>query len=239
MFLALDESLEGKTTVIGCLCFPMTDFAELESKAMNIRAIQRLWSEMKWNKINDTYGEKYLKYISAYLDNTNVTFHSWAYDDLPLAERVLRHRTADKKMIFYKHCYALIRAVMKKCIAAGVYDFYIVADSTGPLGNEQYKIITDYLKADRRFPVTPNLICCTTGDSATVNALQVADIATGCIAQACYTQRKLNDGKKKIHSYLLKSNQGIELDITPKVPGKLEEAKFHHCNINKYNAIKV
>ncbi len=236
MFLALDECFAGSTAVIGCVSIPRSIFSSLESNALNVRIEHRLWGEMKWNKISSpSYAEKYKTFVATIMANEQVTYHSWAYNrNLPILERRRIHQTSDKQKIFYRQCYALIRSVVKKCMAEGIFDFYIVADETGPLGTAEYKIIKEYLEKDRRFPIKPRLQFCSTGNSAVSASLQVADIVTGALTSKLYSGSELSDSHLVVFNYIESLNDGLPLGITPVSAGALSDMKFHHCNITEY-----
>ena len=232
MFLALDESIKDTTKIIGCVCFPMGEFGNIEKQVAEYRATQKMWSELKWNKINERHSQSYIDFLKIYMSRNDVTFHTWAYKELPLIERINVYRTNRRTDVFYKNTYTLIRSVIRKSLRENMNQFYILADETGSLGQENFRNYIEMLAKDR-MTSRAKILHCSTAKSHITSPLQVADIITGAVAKGCYD--KITDiGKQKVFDYLLEANDFIDLDITTKHLPSLYEVKIHHCNIDEY-----
>lgn len=236
MFLALDESLDNTTKVIGCICFPINMYGEFEREVAEFRATKKMWSEIKWKKVNERYADNYIRFARIFTDKPKVTFHTWAYKEMSMVDRIRIYHTSDKNEIFYKNTYTLIRSVMRKALKQGITQFYILADETGAPGRDNFKLFNEMLVNDTQLSSADVLYCATT-KSTMSGALQIADLITGAVAQGCYAKNITDTGKRRLYEHFLEVNDHIGLDITTKRLPDLYDTRVHHCNIDDFHRI--
>jgi hypothetical protein len=236
MFLALDESIDNPTKIIGCVCFPINMYGEFEKTVAEFRATKRMWSELKWNKLNEQYADRYIEFIKIFSDKPDVTFHTWAYEEVGGLERSRIYGTRDKGTIFYKNTYSLIRSVIRKAMKSGITQFYILADETGTPGRDNFKLFNEMLSNDSRLRGA-NVLYCATAKSTMSGTLQLADLITGAVSQGCYGTIS-DPGKIKVYNHFLEVNENIDLDITTISVPSLTDTRVHHCNIDEYYRLK-
>lgn len=229
MLLVLDECLEGKKKVLGCLCLPSEIFPDLEKQVSKVRLVEKLWGELKWNKITDGYFTKYSKVISNYFSSSQVTFHSWSFEiPDPIAMRTYYEN--NPKTVIYKQAYLLIRSVIRKCNNAGYTgSFYILPDETGSLGNTEYRKTQKLLTDDTKIQPKAVIDYCMPGNSACCGALQVVDLCTGAV-NCLLNNLKPSNVQKKLIEALEEINGDISIiSELPTLP-KLYEYKMHYFN---------
>ena len=221
MFLCLDESFSSKHTAIGCLSLPLDTLRQCESTFLNNRINEKVWGELKWDKVSERYCQKYLEFLKCYFSSEQVYFHSWVYEN-NCAE-------AKRPTTIYKHAYCLIRSVIRKLLKQG-FDgsFYIVADSTGEFGHREYKTTQDLLARDRGIHPQAKIAFCDQGDSGVCGAIQVCDIYTGATRYAYSRDKKDPEKADEIVDWLRKVNKGVPINYCyPCFPG-LKQFKIHH-----------
>lgn len=234
-FLALDESQEGNHITLSCICVPLELIPTLEKLYITSRIKNRVWGEVKWSKITDTYLEKYKELINVYLSNSEVTLHTWSYIQPPTDE-IRNYYDGKPGTVIYKQAYLLIRSVIRKCVNSSFADkFYIVPDATGKLGKEQYQLTQQYLIQHKSQIVSPNGITidyCSPGDSQVCGAIQIADITAGAVRH-CYNQSQQDPScANSLVEYLNELNEGIPINQHfPRLP-KLTDFKIHHCKFD-------
>ncbi len=230
MFLAIDESIAQQSVTLGCLCVPIEDLPKFEADHIQKRLEQKVWGEIKWERISKIYLEKYKTIISSYLLKKSVTFHSWTYNK-PSPKEIHDFYGGDSNKVIYKHAYILIRSVIRKCRNSGYRGpFYIVSDSTGKLGQQEYKITKNLLTTDPRFSPPLKLDFCSQGNSQVCGALQICDICTGATRYlSVHDVKKDPEAANEIVKMLEKINNGIPINLlTPTFPN-LFDFKIHHC----------
>jgi hypothetical protein len=229
MFLALDESIGSQYTTVGCLCLPDDQLSHLEFDFINLRLRHKVWAEVKWEKISKAYCQKYKDILSAYLSHGDVTFHSWTYRTPSSEERTRHYNGISAEKVIYRHAYMLIRSVIWKCRNAGYQgSYYILADETGSLGQEEYKTTQSLLKGDSNIKPSPNIDFCTTGNSMSCGAMQVSDICAGAVMSHYDEKYSGQAACKSIVDHLKSLNQGRELNFSPSKLPTLKSAKLHH-----------
>lgn len=234
MYIFLDESLRETDKVIGCVCIPDGIFEELEATALHFRIKNNLWGEIKWKGINPSYASKFIEFLDIYLTHPRVTFHTWAYKEFAATERMAIYQKTDKTEIFYSQCYALIRSTMESCFTTDrEFDFRILADSTGPTGEINYKEMREMFASDRRTNRF-RLNSFVTADSKSLNAFQAVDLVIGATAKGYYSKDEISPAKTAVLQHIISANSGIALDITSRIKAGRNEIKVHHCHINKY-----
>lgn len=229
MFLALDESFSNGFTTIGCLCLPIDKLREKEEKWIHNRISEKIWAELKWEKVCVNFLEKYKKFIVDYIEDDEITFHSWTYKT-PSGNEVAKFYSGDSSKVFYCQAYLLLRSVIRKCLNGG-YDnnFYIVVDETGKRGSQEYVKTKQMLIDDNN--IRPRVIIehCGQGNSSVCGALQISDICTGAVRYAYENRQTATSPSDEIKELLEKINKDIPLNYSPARLPKINEFKFHHC----------
>lgn len=230
MFLALDESYGSSKTTVGCLCLPVDDLPKYEALFIQKRLKEKVWGEIKWKYLSEEYLSKYKVLVSSYLSPASVTFHSWTYSRP--SQKILREcYGGNGSRVVYHHAYMLIRNVIRKCLNENLREpFYIVPDSSGRMGEEEYRIIRDLLLQDSSIKPQPKLDFCSNGNSAVCGALQVCDVCTGA-TQFVYGEivRQNRKVAKEFVRLLVQINKGIPINYSPKTLPRLSDYKIHHC----------
>ena len=232
MFLVIDESKGEQSTTVGCLCLPDSDFAKAETAILDGRVRERCWGEIKWQDTRDDYAAKYTGILADYFGSSNkITFHSLTYKKLDLQaknrlKRLFPDRSLSEERILDRRIYLLIRAVIWKCSLAGYEsDYYIIGDRRGGDDNSVYHTIGDFLAKDKRVRVKPHF--CSTGTSAVLGSLQIADLCAGAVA-SCYEADYHQIDTKQLKEKLIEVNKGIELTYSPPRLPKLHDYRLHH-----------
>lgn len=227
MLLALDESLEGTYKVVGCLCVPLDLFPDTEKKFISNRIDEKVWAELKWQKISSSYLDKYKKFITSYFESSGCTFHSWAYK-IPAQDLLSKYYDSDANKVIYKQAYMLIRSVMWKCINNGYTGpFYVLPDESGSLGKSEYTITQKLLNLDPRIRPHPSIEYCSPGNSTVCGALQISDICTGAVSSVV-NKLAISPASQEIINTLTSINEGIPIDFQfPSLPS-LHQYKIHH-----------
>lgn len=234
MFLALDESLGTTYNTISCVCLHEETLVELEKNLVKFRLDNKLWGELKWQKISSRYTDKYIQFLEHYIGAAGVTFHTWTFKK-PTRKELIDHYDSDKSKIVYVQAFLLIRSVIWKHRNSGYKgSYYILADSTEERGIYEYKTTNRLLRNDRRIFPKAEIDFCSTGASHICSALQIADLLAGATNhkyELCSTG--FEAGQNKIIDYLEEKNNNVPLNLSaPKLP-KLYEFKIHHCFFSK------
>lgn len=230
MFLALDESMGSSHVTLGCLCLPEAKLPELEAGFIKNRLEHKVWAEVKWSRLGKPYCDKYKTIVGDYLASPDVTFHSWTYKIPSGEERKTFYDGLDASKVVYRHAYLLIRTVIWKCRNSGYSgNFYILADETGKLGKDEYKITQDLLKNDSRIRPAPVIDFCATGSSISCGAMQVADLLTGAVMSQYDNGFSKQDACTDFVGHVVSLNGGTPLTYSPGAFPKLNEQKLHHC----------
>lgn len=229
MFIALDESISTNFLTIGCVVLPKAKLPELEKKQVQTRLDYKLWGEIKWSKGTQSYLEKYKLFLGNYLLDKEVTFHSWTLKR-PTADEIRRYYDGDGKKILYKHAYLLIRNVIRKCRNAGYKgEFYVLPDTTGEMGKNEYVETQKILKSDSNIYPPATVEFCAEGNSQVCGALQVADLCTGAVGYTYEKDFKDTSYSEGIVDYLKEINGGIDINFEyPSLP-RMKQFKLHHC----------
>ena len=231
MFLVIDESKGKSSTTVGCLCLPDSDFAKAESSVLSARIRERCWGEIKWQDARGDYAAKYTRILADYFGCSNkITLHSLTYKKLELQaktrlKRLFPDRQWSDERILDRRIYQLIRTVIWKCKQAGHdSDYYIIGDRRG--GDDRvYRTIGDLLAKDDSVRVRPQF--CSTGTSAVLGSLQVADLCAGAIA-SCYEAGYHQLDTKQLREKLIEINKGIDITYSPPKLPKLHDYRLHH-----------
>ena len=215
---------------LGCLCVPIKYLPNLEAQFVSKRIEHRLWAEIKWNKITTNYLPKYLDFLSTYLANNKVTYHSWTY--LKPTRQVLDgYYGGDKECVLYRQTYLLIRNVIRKYHNSSYNGpFTIIPDETGSRGQREYKSTHDLLNSDGYIKPKPNIEFCAQSDSKVLGALQICDLCTGAV-HYLYDHELSQDTESAnaVINLLQNINSGIPINYSPISLPKVEEYKLHHC----------
>ncbi|MCY4011061.1 MAG: hypothetical protein OXF30_03335 [Candidatus Saccharibacteria bacterium] len=232
MFLVIDESKSGSSTTVGCLCLPDSDFAKAEAMILDARIRERCWGEIKWQDARGDYASKYTRILADYFNcSDRVTFHSLTYKKLgsqakSRLKRLFPDRSWDEERVLDRRTYQLIRTVIWKCRQAG-YDssYYIIGDRRGSDDNSVYRTIGDLLAKDSKVRIKPQF--CSTGTSAVLGSLQIADLCAGAIA-SCYEVSYHQLDTQQIKAKLIEINKNVELTYSPSRLPKLHDHRLHH-----------
>lgn len=196
-----DESTEFPRKVVGAISIPLESFYELEDWFTKFRVDNKLFGEVKWEKIQSPgkYLNCYLDMIQKTLSIPGVKFHSNCYSGGQ-----------------YKASYALVRSISWKLSNYGYHDS--VAILFDELSCSEVDLTRDYLNGDRRF--RHDVLFCTESDSTVFTTMQVVDLICGSLA---YKINKLS-GKvvaTKVKDYFvgkvdeIDGDLGIELNFSP------------------------
>lgn len=233
MFLALDECKGNDFVTIGCVCLPKVKLSNLEKNFIDSRVTERCWGELKWSKVTENYLEKYKNLSDVLLSDSEVTYHSWTYKK-PSAIVRARHYGIGTSQddVIYRQAYLLIRNVIRKCKNSG-YDgaFYIVADESGS-GQEEYKKTNELLRNDTNIRGKTTIEFCSTGNSAALGSLQVADLCTGAVT-SYYEANLRNEANQKLVEHLVELNSKVPLTFNPARLPRLQDYKMHHYFFTK------
>lgn len=230
MFLALDESIGSTHETLGCLCFPESIMPKLEAQFIQHRIEHKVWAEVKWQRLCAPYVEKYEAMVRDYLAPDDVTFHSWTYRIPTAIERRSFYDGIDASLVVYRHAYLLIRTIIWKCRNNGYTGpFYILADESGKLGRNEYKITQGLLKRDPKISPPPVIDFCMTGSSTACGAMQITDLITGAVMSHYDEKFSKQDSCTKFIKMLAEINGGIPLDLSSRTLPKLHDQKLHHC----------
>ena len=232
MFLVIDESKGKSSTTVGCLCIPDENFIKAESSVVNARIREKCWGEIKWQRARSEYAAKYVRTLEDYFDcSAKTTFHSLTYKKLDARikgklKRLYSDRGWSGEEILDRRIYHLIRSVIWKCNVAGYEPkYYIIGDRRGGEGNKIYRVIGDLLAKDSKVRIRPEF--CSTGTSAVLGALQMADLCTGAVA-SCYEPGYNQTDTAQIKEKLIEINGGVGIDYSsPRLP-KLHDYRLHH-----------
>lgn len=230
MFLGVDESFNGDYTTLGCIAIPLNLLPDYEKDYISTRLKEKVWAEVKWSKLTESYLGKYKVILKNYLSQKDVTFHSWTYKK-PTREELNRFYSGDKDKVIYRQAYLLLRNVIRKVSNSGNEEpFYIVADETGPLGLEEYKITRDLLVGDKYINPHPKLEFCSQGNSQICGALQICDVLTGA-TQFLYDSKKVVDDytANELICFLKEINKGVPINNSCPAFPRLDDFKIHHC----------
>ncbi|HET9412475.1 MAG TPA: hypothetical protein VFO38_06610 [Candidatus Saccharimonadales bacterium] len=215
---------------IGCLCFPRAIMPELESVFIADRIKHRVWAEVKWSRLCTPYCDKYKSMVSNYLASSQVTYHSWTYSIPSAEERKQYYNGSDSSKIIYRHAYLLIRTVIWKCRNSGYRGpFYILADETGKLGREEYKITQELLKNDAKIDPPASIDFCNTGNSTSCGAMQVVDLLTGAVMSQYDEKFSKQDACIDFVEHLTALNNGVPLTFSSPGFPRLGAQKMQHC----------
>lgn len=231
MFLVIDESKGKSSTTVGCLCLPNPDFTKAEAAILDARIRERCWGEIKWQDARGDYAAKYARILADYFGcSDKITFHSLTYKRPGLQakvqlKRLYQDRQWSDERVLDRRIYQLIRTVIWKCKQAGYgSDYYIIGDRRGG-DNNVYHTISNLLAKDSRVRVKPQF--CSTGTSAVLGSLQIADLCAGSIA-SCYEASYHQLDTKQIKEKLVGVNRGIDLTYSPPRLPKLHDYRLHH-----------
>jgi len=164
MLITCDESTEYKIKVVGSISIPFEDFLKFESFVNSERLEQKVFGELKWQKIQQDgkYLNFYLKLITELFSYPQVIFHSNSY-----------------KGNKYKASYALVRSISWKMQnISKLCEIGILFDYEGKKGVEETELSRDIFQKDIKHKV----IFCTQIDSKIFNIMQITDILTGCVS---------------------------------------------------------
>lgn len=163
MLITCDESIEYKIKIVGSVSIPFDDFLKYESFVNAKRLENRVFGELKWQKIQEEgkYLDFYFTLIKELFSYPQVVFHSNGY-----------------KGNKYKASYALVRSISWKLQNMDYLNAIgVLFDYEGKRGVEETELSRDIFQND----IKHKLIFCTQIDSKIFNILQITDILTGCI----------------------------------------------------------
>lgn len=186
MLITCDESIDCTIKIVGSISVPFEDFFLYEDYVNRERIKNRVFGELKWQKLGETgkYYDFYLSAIKKLFENDNVIFHSNSY-------------RGNK----YKAGYALIRSVSWKLSNMGYKDnLGILFDEEGQRGQMEVRYSRKVLNKDPN--IQSDFIFCEQLDSKMFNILQITDLLTGCVAykknsEELQTKNKLNSVKEE------------------------------------------
>ncbi len=178
MLITCDESMEYRIKVVGSISIPFDDFLKYESFVNEERLKNRVFGELKWQKIQDEgkYLDFYLALIKELFSYPLVIFHSNSY-----------------KGNKYKASYALIRSISWKLQnMRDLNEIGVLFDYEGRKGVEETELSREIFQTD----IKHKLIFCTQIDSKIFNILQITDILTGCVSYKKNIQEIITKGQK-------------------------------------------
>lgn len=196
MFVAVDESLEYPLKTISAVCLPLSHLISFEKKWLKIRINNKVWAEIKWEKITKQYVDKYKKFIDLFF-SSQCTFHCWAYRS-PSASIVKKYFRGDSSLPFHTTAYNLLKNLSRKIERhygeeCSDHCLYVVADKGSRKGEIQWKKTNEFLSSDRNVPLKVEF--CDEGNSAICSLIQIADLLGGCASI------EINDKESKINKY--------------------------------------
>lgn len=228
MFLALDESFEGDYCSIGCVCLPSDKLPELEHRASQYRLKERLWGELKYSKITNTYLQKYIGFLEVVFSFEQLTFHSWTYKK-PSAEEIRDFYLNEAGTVMYRQAYLLLRSIIRKNINSGYRGSYYILPDTSERSIREYATTQKLLASDSNINPKPSIDFCSEGNSAVCSALQAADICTGAVQSLYSSAASSKDCVKSIVDSLQTINSGVPIDNSPTRLPALADYRLHHC----------
>src|SRR3989344_8721094 len=83
MLITCDESIKYKHKIVGSISIPINDFLEYEDFFNHQRVKQKVFGEIKWDKVreNGNYFDFYFTMTKKLFSNNNVRFHSNSYSN--------------------------------------------------------------------------------------------------------------------------------------------------------------
>lgn len=215
MFLSIDESESKSKNIIGATVCSKNNLIELEKQCVNVRLKDKLFGEVKWEKISSQYYDKYINFIDTFLNIKDITFHSVSYNSG--ADDIYKNKTI----------YTLIRTICWKINIAKIKDpLCILLDEDCIRGDMAIKMIQEYLKKDRRMYNPIEFL--NQGKSHILNISQVTDLLSGAISA------KINNTSQKRETInfinYLNLKNGVDIDYYDSVMPQLHDRKIHYFN---------
>lgn len=194
-----DESTEFTRKVVGAISIPLDVFIELEDWFVKYRLNNRLFAEIKWDKVRceGKYFRCYLELINKVLSQPEIKFHCNSYG----GEQ-------------YKASYALVRSISWKLSNYGY------TDPVGILFDEkegkEVDLTREYFSKDHKFH--HEVLFCTESNSTIFNTMQITDLLCGCLAYKINCSSGEIDvqslAKHKFIKEVEKMDSGLEMELT-------------------------
>lgn len=206
-----DESVKYRLKVVGAISLILSDFYTLESEINKLRVENKLFGEIKWEKVKNDG-----KYINTYLHMLNVAFNL----------KSLRFHSNSFSGNQFKAGYALVRSISWKLKKIKYMDEVgILFDKCQDKETKTTREILEYAP-----DFYNKLMFCTDTDSKIFNTMQLTDILTGCMA---YKLNVINGNITNVNKHKISFIEKVEL----KVDGLDMETSF--SSLWDYDAKKI
>jgi hypothetical protein len=194
MFIASDESKQGRFYTIGSLWLPETDVPTLESQASELRVEAGMWGEVKWENIDSTHQDEYKKYLDLFFDGPNRFFTCFIMNT---EELDYSYFGGSRAASFSSFCFTSIHHTAEKMYRRlAKQPLHIIFDQ------EVLQNRSDYLALHERLERTGHDVsqCCACTSHITA-ALQIADLLTGAVS-AVWNNRATGRNDRAIVDYI-------------------------------------